>query len=76
MLKKNHARSTDMYVTFVQFEIFHLSLLSASEKFVFTDCSVLTDSAFYFALPLTTRGTIVLLHILCNHFHIRCKYLL
>ena len=41
-----------MYATFIKFEIFHLSKLSAPEKFVFTDCSVLTDSAFYFALPL------------------------
>ena len=44
--------SSDMYATFIQFEHFHLSKLSASVKFVFTDCSVLTDSAFYFGLPL------------------------
>ena len=41
-----------MYATLVQFDHFHLSKLSAPEKFVFTDCSVLTDSAFYFTLPL------------------------
>ena len=46
------AWSSDMYATFISFEFFHLSKLSASEKFVFTDCSVLIDSAFYFALPL------------------------
>ena len=41
-----------MYATFIQFEHFHLSKSGASIKFVFTDCSVLTDSAFYFALPV------------------------
>ena len=41
-----------MYATFIQFEDFHLSKSSALEKFVFTDCSVFTDSAFYFALPV------------------------
>ena len=46
------AWSSDMYATFIQFEHFHLSKLSAPEKFVFPDCSVLTDSAFYFALPV------------------------
>ena len=46
------AWSSDMYATFISFEFFHLSMLSASKKFIFTDCSVLTDSAFYFTLPL------------------------
>ena len=41
-----------MYATFIQLELFHLSILSASKKIVFTNCSVLTDSAFYFALPV------------------------
>ena len=44
--------SSDMYATFIQFENFHLSKYGASKKFVFMDCSVLTDSAFYFALPV------------------------
>ena len=44
--------SSDIYATFIQFVNFHLSKFSASKKFVFTDCSVLTDSAFYFALPV------------------------
>src|SRR5215203_2758189 len=29
-----------MYATFISFEFFHLSKLSAPAKFVFTDCSV------------------------------------
>ena len=41
-----------MYATFISFEFSHLSKFRAPEKFVFTDCSVLTDSAFYFALLL------------------------
>ena len=41
-----------MYATFIQFEHFHLSKSGAILKFVNTNCSVLTDSAFYFALPL------------------------
>ena len=41
-----------MYATFIQFGHFHLSKSGATLKFVFTDCSVLTDSAFYFALPV------------------------
>ena len=40
-------RSSYVYATFVQLEFFDLSNRSASKKFVFTDCSVLTDSAFY-----------------------------
>ena len=50
------ACSSDMYATFIQFEHFHLSKSGASIKFVFTNCSVLTDSAFYFALPLLLCG--------------------
>ena len=41
-----------MYATFIQFGHFHLSKCGAILKFVNTNCSVLTDSAFYFALPL------------------------
>ena len=41
-----------MYATFIQFGHFHLSKSGALIKSIFTDCSVLTDSAFYFALPL------------------------
>ena len=41
-----------MYATFISFEFSDLSKSGASIKFVFTDCSVLTDSAFYFALPV------------------------
>jgi len=41
-----------MYATFIQFEHFHLSKSGGLIKSIFTDCSVLTDSAFYFALPL------------------------
>ena len=41
-----------MYATFIQFEHFHLSKSGASIKFVFTNCSVLIDSVFYFALPV------------------------
>ena len=46
------AWSSDMYATFIQFEHFHLSKSGAILKFVNTNCSVLTDSAFYFALPV------------------------
>jgi hypothetical protein len=46
------AWSPDMYATFIQFEHFHVSKSGASKKFVFTDCSILTDSAFYFAFPV------------------------
>ena len=46
------AWSSDMYATFIQFEHFHLSKSGASINFVNTNCSVLTDSAFYFALPV------------------------
>ena len=45
-----------MYATFIQFEHFHLSKSGPTLKFVFTDCSVLTDSAFYFALTLLLCG--------------------
>ena len=41
-----------MYATFIQFGHFHLSKYGALIKSIFTDCSVLTDSAFCFALPL------------------------
>ena len=41
-----------MYATFISFKFSHLSKSGASKKYVFTDCSVLTDSAFYFSLPL------------------------
>ena len=41
-----------MYATFIQFGHFHLSKSGATLKFVFTNCSVLTNSAFYFALPV------------------------
>ena len=50
------AWSSDMYATSIQFGHFHLSKSGATLKFVFTDCSVLTDSAFYFALPLLLCG--------------------
>ena len=46
------AWSSDMYATFIKFEHFHLSKSGAPKKSVFTDCSVLTDSAFYFTLPV------------------------
>ena len=41
-----------MYATFIQFEHFQLSKSGAILKFFNTNCSVLTDSAFYLALPL------------------------
>ena len=41
-----------MYATFISFEFSHLSKSGAPEKFVFKYCSVLKDSAFYFALPV------------------------
>ena len=50
--EKIQAWSSDMYATFISFKFSDLSKLSASKKFVFTDCSVLTDSAFYFAFSL------------------------
>ena len=37
---------------FHSIEHFHLSKSGASIKFIFTNCSVLTNSAFYFALPV------------------------
>ena len=46
------AWSSDMYATFIQFGYFHLSKSCAYLKFLFTNYSVLTDSAFYFALPV------------------------
>ena len=44
--------SSDVYVTFVILKFFDLSHGSASKHFIFTDCSVLTDSAFSFAFSL------------------------
>ena len=37
--EKNHEWSSDMYATFISFKFSDLSKLSASKKFVFTDCS-------------------------------------
>ena len=44
--------SSDVYATFVISKFFYLSHGSASKKFIFTDCSVLIDSAFSFAFSL------------------------
>ena len=41
-----------VYETLIILEIFDLSNGSALKKFVFTDCSVLTDSAFSFAFSI------------------------
>ena len=41
-----------VYETLIILAIFNLSHGSASKQFVFTDCSILTDSAFSFAFSL------------------------
>ena len=40
------------YATFIIFKVFHLSDVSASKKFVITDCSGLIDYVFYFAFSI------------------------
>jgi hypothetical protein len=39
-----------VYATFIQLELFHLSMLSASKKIVFTGCSVLADFISVFCI--------------------------
>ena len=59
------AWSLYVYETLIILAIFDLSHESASKNFVFTDCSVLTDSTFYFALPLL----LCLIGFLCSIKH-------
>ena len=61
--EKNHASSSYMYATFISLDFSHLSNLSASKKFVFTDCSVFDRFCLLFRiLSFTVFEWISLLH--------------
>ena len=52
-----------MYATFIKLDLFHLSNLSASKKFVFTDCSVFDRFCLLFCIrSFTMFKWISLLH--------------
>ena len=60
---KNHASSWDMYETFINLDLFHLSNLSVSNKFVFTDYSVFDRFCLSFCIAsFTMFDWISLLH--------------